>query len=401
MEPRPLAMTKRLLLAAVTLSVAVAATLTKAPEHRLQAPDAVIAQANPPRHELAPETLPFHRERWLSPEGYTRSVHCSMVSLLPDGNLIAAWYGGQREGSGDVAVFTARWNAGNDVWSPPQRVIDRAQAEFELDRPVKKLGNTVVFPDQHGTLWMVYVSVMVGGWSGCSLNIKASLDSGQTWGESQRLSLNPYMNLSSLVRSRPVYASDGRIGLPIYHEMALKYPQVLWLDPEPKGQLRSYELRSLPAESELLQPVLVPLGQDRMLMLLRDGRPERTLRTAFSRDNGWTWSPTAQTSLPNPDAAVDAVRLRDGRILLAYNDATAGRDSLRLAVSTDAGATWTPGPVIEHEPKREFSYPSIVEDSRGRIHVTYTWRRERIKHVEFNAVWLDQATTQPRSLVQR
>jgi predicted neuraminidase len=98
---------------------------------------------------------------------------------------------------------------------------------------------------------------------------------------------------------------------------------------------------------------------------------------------------------------VDAVRLRDGRILLAYNDATAGRDSLRLAVSTDAGATWTPGPVIEHEPKREFSYPSIVEDSRGRIHVTYTWRRERIKHVEFNAVWLDQATLQPRSLAQR
>jgi predicted neuraminidase len=401
MEPRPLDMTKRLLLAAATLIVAVTATMKVAPERHSQAPEAVIAQANPPPREWVQETLPFHRERWLSPEGYTRSVHCSMVSLLPDGDLIAAWYGGQREGSGDVAVFTARWNAGDDAWSPPQRVIDRAQAEFELDRPVKKLGNTVVFPDQHGTLWMVYVSVMVGGWSGCSLNIKASLDNGQTWGESQRLSLNPYMNLSSLVRSRPVYASDGRIGLPIYHEMALKYPQVLWLDPEPKGGLRSYELRSLPAESELLQPVLVPLGQDRMLMLLRDGRPERTLRTAFSRDNGWTWSPTAQTSLPNPDAAVDAVRLRDGRILLAYNDATAGRDSLRLAVSTDAGATWSPGPVLEHEPKREFSYPSIIEDSRGRIHVTYTWRRERIKHLEFNAVWLDQATAQPRSLVQR
>lgn len=400
MEPRPLAMTRRLLFSAATLVVALAATWATTPEHRSQAPEAVIAQAGPRREDLAQETLPFHQERWLSPEGYTRSVHCSMVSLLPCGDLIAAWYGGQREGSGDVAVYTARWNAGGDAWSQPQRVIDRAQAEFELDRPVKKLGNTVVFPDQHGTLWMVYVSVMVGGWSGCSLNIKASLDNGQTWGESRRLSLNPYMNLSSLVRSRPVYASDGRIGLPIYHEMALKYPQVLWLDPEPKGRLRGYELRSLPAEAELLQPVLVPLGQDRVLMLLRDGRPERTLRTAFSRDNGWTWSPTAQTSLPNPDAAVDAVRLRDGRILLAYNDATAGRDSLRLAVSTDAGTTWTPGPILEHEPKKEFSYPSIVEDSRGRIHVTYTWRRERIKHVEFNAAWLDQAT-RPRSLVQR
>lgn len=393
-------MTGRLLAAAATLTVAFTATLIHSSEPPSRAPEAVIAQVSPQTFAPAPEALPFHRERWLSPEGYTRSVHCSMVSLLPGGDLIAAWYGGQREGSGDVAVYTARWTSGGETWSTPQRVIDRAQAEFELDRPVKKLGNTVVFPDQHGTLWMVYVSVMVGGWSGCSLNIKASLDNGLTWGESQRLSLNPYMNLSSLVRSRPVYASDGRIGLPIYHEMALKYPQVLWLDPEPRGRLRGYELRSLPAESELLQPVLVPLDQDRVLMLLRDGRPERTLRAAVSRDNGWTWSPTAQTSLPNPDAAVDAVRLRDGRILLAYNDTTSGRDSLRIAVSTDAGSTWLPGPILEHEPKREFSYPSIVEDSRGRIHVTYTWRRERIKHVEFNAAWLDQAA-RPRDLVQR
>jgi len=315
MEPRPLAMTARVLAAGATLLVALAATLGESGQPPSEAPEAVIAQVGPPSDKMAPETVPYHRERWLSPAGYTRSVHCSMVSLLPGGDLIAAWYGGQREGSGDVAVFTARWTPGGESWSQPQRVIDREQAQVELDRPVKKLGNTVVFPDRHGTLWMVYVSVMVGGWSGCSLNVKASLDNGQTWGESRRLSLNPYMNLSSLVRSRPVYASDGRIGLPIYHEMALKYPQVLWLEPEPRGRLRDYELRSLPAESELLQPVLVPLGKDRMLMLLRDGRPERTLRVAFSRDNGWTWSPTAQTSLPNPDAAVDAVRLRDGRIL--------------------------------------------------------------------------------------
>jgi len=400
MEARPLAMTGRLLAAAATLLIALAATLSDSGEVPSQAPEAVIAQVEAAPGRTVTETLPFHRERWLSPAGYTRSAHCSMVSLLPGGDLIAAWYGGQREGSGDVAVFTARWAPGDEAWSEPRRVIDREQAELELHRPVKKLGNAVVFPDRHGTLWMVYVSVMVGGWSGCSLNVKASLDNGRTWGDSRRLSLNPYMNLSSLVRSRPVYASDGRIGLPIYHEMALKYPQVLWLDPEPGGQLRDYELRSLPSESELLQPVLVPLGQDRVLMLLRDGRPERTLRAAFSRDNGWTWSPTAQTSLPNPDAAVDAVRLRDGRILLAYNDAAAGRDSLRLAVSTDAGSTWQPGPVLEHEPKREFSYPSIVEDARGRIHVTYTWRRERIKHVEFNAAWLDQATRTP-ALVQR
>jgi predicted neuraminidase len=29
----------------------------------------------------------------------------------------------------------------------------------------------------------------------------------------------------------------------------------------------------------------------------------------------------------------------------------------------------------------EYSYPSIIQASDGRVHVVYTWRRERIQHV--------------------
>jgi predicted neuraminidase len=31
-----------------------------------------------------------------------------------------------------------------------------------------------------------------------------------------------------------------------------------------------------------------------------------------------------------------------------------------------------------------------VHDAAGRIHLTYTWQRKRIKHVEFNVAWLDR-----------
>ena len=356
-------------------------------EHLVSAPQDLVPA---PVAEAVAEA-PHFRQSWLTPVGHTPLVHCSGVTRLPSGGLLAYWYGGTREGAADVAVFTSRLDEATGRWSPPARVIDRAQAEDELDRRIKKVGNAVIFPDQIGNLWLVYASVSLGGWSGCALNIMSSQDEGRTWGPSRRLTLNPFFNISSLVRNKPIYASDGRIGLPVYHEMATKYPQILWFKPGPGGALSDYKMRSLTGAEDLIQPSLVSLGDDRVLMMLRDAGAARALHTAYSDDNGWTWSEAKPSTLPNPNAAVDGLRLRDGRILLVYNHAEHGRENLQLAVSSDDGRTWQPKAVFEQEPKREFSYPQLAQDEAGHIHLTYTWRRERIRHVSFNTAWLDQA----------
>ena len=85
------------------------------------------------------------------------------------------------------------------------------------------------------------------------------------------------------------------------------------------------------------------------------------------------------TALPNPSAGIDAVRLADGRFLLVYNPTASGRSRLEVAVSRD-GRSWRSTAVLEDGPG-EYSYPAIVQARDGRVHVTYTWRRERIKHV--------------------
>jgi predicted neuraminidase len=144
----------------------------------------------------------------------------------------------------------------------------------------------------------------------------------------------------------------------------------------------------------LIQPALVPLDDDRVMMILRDSG-ERSVHTAFSNDNGWTWSEAEPSDLPNPDAAIDALRLHDGRILLVYNHSESGRANLQLAISADQGRTWRTGAILEQGAHQEYSYPNLVEDARGRIHLTYTWQRERIKHVTFTLAWLDH-----RSLAQ-
>jgi len=85
------------------------------------------------------------------------------------------------------------------------------------------------------------------------------------------------------------------------------------------------------------------------------------------------------TSLPNPNSGTDAVTLKDGRHLLVYNHSAKARSPLNVAVSAD-GTTWQAALVLESEPG-EFSYPAVIQTADGLVHVTYTWKRQRIKHV--------------------
>lgn len=119
-------------------------------------------------------------------------------------------------------------------------------------------------------------------------------------------------------------------------------------------------------------------------MLLRSTQSIGCICVADSADGGETWSSARPTSLPNPNSGIDAVRLADGRIVLCHNPVESGRTPLVLSVSEDDGDTWREAVVLESGPG-EYSYPAVVQAADGALHVTYTWRRERIAHVEVTA----------------
>ena len=54
-----------------------------------------------------------------------------------------------------------------------------------------------------------------------------------------------------------------------------------------------------------------------------------------------------------------------------------GRTPLNLAVSRD-GAAWEAALTLETEPG-EYSYPAIIQTNDGLVHITYTWKRQRVR----------------------
>jgi predicted neuraminidase len=326
-------------------------------------------------------------------------VHCPSLCELPDGGLACAWYAGSYETARDVGVWlaTAPAIAGDAAepiaWATPRVVIDRPSATTQLDRFIDKIGNAVVFTDETGRLWLVYVTIAIGGWSGSSLNACSSTDGGATWTTSRRLATSPFFNVSELVRAAPVRLDSGEILLPVYHECVGKFPELLWLRPE-SNALRVRKTR-LAGGRSLLQPAVVPLDGQRCLAFLRDHSPARRLVVQRSLDTGRTWSPPAPTPLPNPDASVAAVRLSDGTVLVACNLARQGRATLDLVQFDPAADAWHRLATLDDEPGALFAYPYMAQDRRGRVHLVYTWKMRRVRHVVMNEAWLRAQGREP------
>jgi predicted neuraminidase len=129
-----------------------------------------------------------------------------------------------------------------------------------------------------------------------------------------------------------------------------------------------------------IQPTIVPIGRNRLRMFVRTTKRIGKIAAADSSDGGKTWTALRATDLPNPNSGIDAVGLKDGRIVMIYNHTASGRSPLNLAVSSD-GEQWQMFQTLESEPG-EYSYPAIIQSEAGTLHAVYTWNRKRIKHVE-------------------
>ncbi|GAB4570129.1 MAG: hypothetical protein Tsb007_47810 [Rhizobacter sp.] len=315
------------------------------------------------------------------------AAHASALAALPNGELLACWWAGQRESAPDVRLYVARFRDGQ--WSAPQAVVDRDSLGRALHLGVRRIGNPVLWVSPDGRVHLYMVATGLGGWAASRVAQLVSNDGGQSFAVTRLLPLTPLWNTSVLVRTRPVGLSDGGWLLPAYFELGNKYPLVIAFDAngEPRHVRRIGEARTS------LQPALLPLSGSELRALMRDHGPERRVQQAVSRDAGLSWQDEPAATLANADNSLAGLQLSRGGYVLLHNDAVAGgspRQWLRLSTSTDA-LNWAPALDVRRGVQGdEFSYPSVVQIGE-QLHVTYTQQRNAIAHHVYDIRWTEGA----------
>jgi predicted neuraminidase len=344
------------------------------------------------------------------------SSHAAVICEIPGGDMLASWYAGSAEGAPDSVILGSRWSASCAVWSVPAVWVDVAG---------HAAGNPRLFIGPDGAVWLIAPINYGPGWcqGGTRLFLKRSYDAGETWTD-----LELFLTGKGILgKNKPLRVSASLWIIPVEHERTW---QAAFLRSDDGG--KKWTLIECPGGARVHQPSVVALEGGGLLAYMRTW--EGRIFESRSTDGGWTWSGPAPTSLPNNNSGIDMVRLSDGAIAMAYNPVALGtsgdqtsrwlgksagagrapvsamrraderemrrlvhgvhsdgedsldclpwgpRTPLSVAVSRDEGRSWRIASTLE-DGDGEYSYPAIVQDSAGTIHVVYTWQRTAIKHV--------------------
>ena len=341
-----------------------------------------LAAAAAQQAPTAPGVTPGLASAFIFEKAPFPSAHASTIVEAKEG-LVASWFGGTHERHPDVGIWVSRHEGGR--WTAPVEVANGVQP----DGSRHPSWNPVLFQPSDGPLVLFYkVGPSPSTWWGLA---KISADAGRTWSAAIRLPegfLGP-------IRAKPVELTPGVMlaGSSTEHDGWVVHME-RYTGPWTADGLASAKfwektppLNSKEAFGAIQPTILVHSPTD--IQILNRSR-QSVITESWSKDGGRTWGPMARTTLPNPNAGVDAVRLASGQFLLVYNPTTKGRDRLEVAASPD-GRTWRTVVTLENSPG-EYSYPAMIQARDGSVHVTYTWKRQLIKHAVLPGSAVGQAT---------
>ena len=344
--------------------------------------------------------------------------HAANLSFLPDGTLACVWFGGTMEGMGDISIYMSRLRDGR--WDAAVKLTDDGGRSEQ---------NPVLFNAPDGRVILFHTSQPGGRQDECEVRSRVSEDGGRTFGGSQRV--GDFRGV--FVRQPVLTGPSGEWLLPGFRCVAP--PGMRWtggLDTAvmlvSRDQGKSWSAIDVPSSLGAVHMNPVAERGGVMPAFYRD-RFAANVRRSVSSDGGLTWSPAEATPLPNNNSSVQAVRLADGRIAMVLNPVNAAmspdrrvslydeiegkgeaapegtggavwgvaRAPMSLVFSADHGLTFSSprnletgsGYCLTNNSKegrnREYSYPSILEEPDGALHIAYTYHRRAIKYVHIDA----------------
>jgi predicted neuraminidase len=301
--------------------------------------------------EFLYETAPF-------PE-----CHASTIAATKEG-LVAAWFGGTEEKHPDVGIWFSRH--GGKGWSTPVEVANGIESAAKRH----PCWNPVLFQMPDGPLLLFYkVGPSPSTWWGMLIR---STDHGMTWSKPERLP----DEIAGPIKNKPILLKSGKLLCPSSTEDHGWRIHMEWTTDAGRTWKRTPALCD-GTTKQAIQPTVFVHGTE--LQAICRNRSSGQLWETWSQDDGETWSDLASVKLPHPGSGIDGVTLADNRHLLVYNHTNRGRSPLNVAVSAD-GKSWQAALVLESQPG-EYSYPAVIQTADGLVHITYTWKRQKVKHV--------------------
>ena len=255
------------------------------------------------------------------------SCHASTVVELPNGDLLSAWFGGSAEGHPDVAIWSSRLSQGH--WSTP--IVLARETNVATYNPV-------LFYTNDGRLWLYYkFGPHPDDWAAAR---RSSRDDGETWSPAEHLPAGLY----GPIRAKPLILKDGTVVSGTSVEAYGSWAG--WIERSVNNGETFRRIGPIAAPAPpttsapgkpygIIQPSVINMGSNHLRLYARSTPQIGKICIADSHDDGLTWTPVRTLDLPNPNSGLDAVSLRDGRVVLVFNETTTGRSPLNLAVSQD------------------------------------------------------------------
>ncbi len=321
--------------------------------------------------------------------------HGQAVVELPSKDLLACWYSGATERGRDARILCSRSRDQGRDWSTPRAAVAPDEQATGARAANKSVGNVTLTLDARARLWMIYGVVqrrdvpVIGdvckSWGCGRIDAQVSLDEGRSWSKGVRLDDQP----GALPRSKPLALPSGVQLAPLYLERGRRaYIRMLDLTASRPEAIAASPPYPLPGP-HTIQPSLVAQFDGRVRAFLRDPAKVAVYTAAFDPASR-SWSPPVATNLPNPSSAIDAFTDDRGRYVLIYNPSRRSRATLSLASSTD-GMRFTKGcDLAAASAQGDVAYPYVIRASDRTWHVVYSsGGKRRIRHVRFDAAWLD------------
>jgi predicted neuraminidase len=327
------------------------------------------------------------------PTGGYQTAHAPCMLEMPDGDLLLAWFAGSYEGGTDINIVCSRLPKGAEKWEEPVQVSDD---------PERSDQNPSLFLGPDGAAWAMYTS-QLGRKPGVDnmqftsqIRCQKSFDHGKTWSSYETV----FPEEGTFARQEIQVLSNGRW---IYGNWICRQsPDGLAGDPSAfkisDDAGKTWRHVDMPNSRGRVHPNVVELENGHLLAFMRSRLADHIYRSE-SFDYGDSWSEPVATELPNNNSSISAIRLKSGRIAIAYNPTSAAdavkngsawpglRCPVAVALSEDNGNTF---PMIRNMERgegytgkenqtnnRQYEYPYLLQAADGSLHLTFAYQTRR------------------------